>query len=189
MRFGDGQLYGAVAVLAILNIFALFWVTHKPTPVSMAIPFGDDGPGKSFVEIAGDNGSSGIYFVPEGTNVLDLLEKAEAAVPDAGHDKALLKKLENGTKVVVETGSRRIRLEKVSNSKRYALHKPMDLNSINERDLMLVPGIGEKTARAIIETRKTSGGFEAVDDLLTVPGIGGKKFEKFKQSFFVGSKS
>jgi len=188
MRFGDGQLYGAIAVLAVLNVFALFWITHKPAPASMVIPFGDDGPGKSFVEIAGDTRSSGIYFVPEGTNVRDLLEKAEAAVPN-GDDKSLLKKLESGTKVVVETGSRKVRLEKVSNHKRYALHKPMDLNTINERELILVPGIGEKTARAIVETRKASGRFGAIDELMEVPGIGQKKFEKFKEYFFVRSKS
>lgn len=189
MRFGDGQLYGAIAVLAILNIFALFWITHKPAPIIAGIPFGDDSPGRKFVEIAGDARGSGIYFVPEGTSILDLLERAEAAVPGTGSDKSLLKKLENGTKVVVDAGSRKIRLDKVSNSKRYALHKPMDLNTINERELMLVPGIGEKTARAIVETRRDSGRFGAVDELMEVPGIGLKKLDKFKEYFFVGSKS
>ncbi len=189
MRFGDGQLYGAIAVLAILNIFALFWITHKPVPVAAGVIYGDDGPGRNFVEIAGDTRGNGIYFVPQDISILELLEKAEASVSNGGNDKSFLKRLENGTKVVVDAGARKIRLEKVANSKRYALHKPMDLNTVSERELMLVPGIGEKTAQAIIETRKGSGRFGAVDDLMEVPGIGLKKFEKFKEYFFVGSKS
>jgi competence protein ComEA len=65
----------------------------------------------------------------------------------------------------------------------------MDLNAINERELMLVPGIGEKTAHAIMDARRASGRFSAVDQLMEVPGIGTKKFEKFKDYFFVGNKS
>lgn len=188
MRFGEGQLYGAVAVLAILNIFALFWITHKPAPVAAGIQFADDGPGRKFVELAGDTRGNGIYFVEEGTSVLELLEKAETAALNTG-DGSLSKKLENGARVVVEPGTRKVRLEKVSNSKRYALHKPMDLNAASERELMLVPGIGSKTAQAIIETRSAAGRFTAVDDLMEVPGIGMKKFEKFKEFFFVANKS
>jgi len=189
MRFGDGQLYGAIAVLAILNIFGLFWAMHKPAPAAANIVYGDDGPGRNFVEIAGDSRGNGIYFVPQGTSILELLENAEASVSNLGNEGLLLKRLENGTKVVVDENARRIRLERVSNAKRNALHKPMDLNSVNERELVLVPGIGEKTARAILEARKAAGRFSAVDDLMDVPGIGLKKFEKFKDYFFVGSKS
>ncbi len=189
MRFGDGQLYGAIAILAILNISGLFWTMHKPGPAAAGVIYGDDGPGRNFVEIAGDTRGNGIYFIPQGTSILDLLEKAEASVSNTGNDKSLLKKLENGTKVVVDAGARKIRLEKISNSRRYALHKPMDLNAANERELMLVPGIGEKTARAIVEARKASGKFVAVDELMEVPGIGIKKFEKFREYFFVGRNS
>jgi competence protein ComEA len=189
MRFGDGQICGAIALLAILNIFGLFCLLHRPAPVAAGILYGDDGPGRNFVEIAGDTRARGIYFVPEGTTILDLLEKAEASVPEAGNDKSLLKSLESGAKIVVDEGSRKVRIEKASNSRRYALHKPMDLNAADERDLTLVPGIGEKTARAIVEARRDSGGFAAVADLLEVPGIGLKKFEKFREYFFIGNKS
>lgn len=184
MRFGDGQLYGVIAVLAILNISALFWMTHRPAPISAGVPLGDDGPGRNFVEIAGDTRSSGIYFIEEGATVRDLLEKAQASSV-IGNDGSLCKKLENGAKVVIDSGSRKIRVEKVSNAKRYALHKPMDLNTASEKELMLVPGVGEKTAQAIIEKRNSVGKFNIIDDLMEVPGIGFKKFDKFKEYFFV----
>ncbi len=185
MRFGDSQLYGAIAVLAILNIFALFWMTHRPEPASAGVPLGDDGPGRNFVEIAGDTRSSGIYFINEGATVRDLLEKAQVSSAVTGSEGSLCKKLESGAKVVIDSGSRKIRLEKVSNSKRYALHKPMDLNTASEKELMLVPGVGEKTAQAIIETRNSAGKFNVIDDLMDVPGIGFKKFNKFKEYLFV----
>jgi len=189
MRFGDGQIYGLIAVLAILNILGLFWVVQKPAPENPAVPFAEDGPDMKFVEIAGDGRGNGIYFAPGHMSIRDLLEKAEiSGSPADPKDSAILaKKIENGTKLVVARD--RLRLEKISSSKRYALHKPMDLNEVGEKDLVLVPGIGEKTAKAILERREASGKFGAVDDLLDVPGIGPKKFDKFKGYFFIGHNS
>lgn len=189
MRFGDGQIYGIIAVLAILNILGLFWVVQKPAPVNPAVLFAEDGPDMKFVEIAGDGRGNGIYFVPGHMTVRDLLEKAEISnsPADSKDSATLAKKIQNGTKLVVARD--RLRLEKISSSKRYALHKPMDLNEVCERDLVLVPGIGEKTAKSILERREASGKFRAVDDLLDVPGIGPKKLEKFKGYFFVGHNS
>ncbi len=46
---------------------------------------------------------------------------------------------------------------------------------------MLLPGIGKKTADAIIEYRTKNGNFTAVDDIAKVKGIGAKKLEKIKQ--------
>ena len=49
---------------------------------------------------------------------------------------------------------------------------PIDLNSAGYDELILLPGIGKKTARRIIELRRKKGGFQRIEDLLEVPGIG-----------------
>jgi len=46
---------------------------------------------------------------------------------------------------------------------------------------VLLPGIGKKTADAVIEYRTKNGDFKAVDDIAKVKGIGAKKLEKIQQ--------
>ena len=45
---------------------------------------------------------------------------------------------------------------------------------------MLLPGVGEKTAKKIIEYRTENNGFTTVEDIMNVSGIGEKKFEQMK---------
>lgn len=54
----------------------------------------------------------------------------------------------------------------------------VDLNKAGMRELTQVKGLGEKTAKAILEYRKAHGLFRDLRDLLQVKGIGEKKLEK-----------
>lgn len=57
----------------------------------------------------------------------------------------------------------------------------INLNTATSTQLTQVPGIGSKTADAIITKRTQLGGkFSSVDQLLDVKGIGAKKLEKIK---------
>lgn len=53
----------------------------------------------------------------------------------------------------------------------------MNLNTASADELTALPGIGEKTAAAIIETRERIGAFRYPEDLLLVNGIGTKKLD------------
>jgi competence ComEA-like helix-hairpin-helix protein len=68
----------------------------------------------------------------------------------------------------------------------------IDLNTAISRDLVTLPGIGPKTAAAILAWRKRHGGFKNVRELLLVKGIGEKKFqaiEKYVRCLPVKSKA
>lgn len=54
----------------------------------------------------------------------------------------------------------------------------ISLNTATVADLVTLPGVGEKTAQAIIDFRESNGGFSTVEDLLQVKGIGPSKFEQ-----------
>ena len=54
----------------------------------------------------------------------------------------------------------------------------VDLNRAPASDLTHVKGIGEKTAEAIVQYRRSHGPFRDLRDLLQVKGIGEKKLEK-----------
>lgn len=52
-----------------------------------------------------------------------------------------------------------------------------DVNDVPEHELMLLPGIGEGTARAIVRYRQEHGRFRTLEDLKKVRGIGPKTLE------------
>lgn len=70
---------------------------------------------------------------------------------------------------------------------RYALGQSMDVNKARAEDLELIPGIGRKRARAIIEFRQERGGFERLDELQEVRGIGLKTVRKLRLSLHSSS--
>lgn len=53
-----------------------------------------------------------------------------------------------------------------------ALAGVVNINTASAEELALLPGIGASRAAAVIAEREARGGFESVDDLLDVKGIG-----------------
>jgi competence protein ComEA len=60
------------------------------------------------------------------------------------------------------------------------LEGQININTATAEQLVHLPGIGKKTADAIIEYRTKNGNFKAVEDIAKVKGIGPKKLEKMK---------
>ena len=58
---------------------------------------------------------------------------------------------------------------------------PVDLNAADAQMLDELPGIGEVLAQRILSYREEHGGFESVDELLEVSGIGPKTMEGLRE--------
>lgn len=56
----------------------------------------------------------------------------------------------------------------------------LNINSADEAELTLLPGIGDALAAAIVEYRQENGDFAAVEDIMNVSGIGEKRFENIR---------
>lgn len=56
----------------------------------------------------------------------------------------------------------------------------VDINKADAEMLIQIPGIGPKTAEAIIAYRKDVGQFKSIEDLVEVKGIGPKKLETIR---------
>jgi comEA protein len=56
----------------------------------------------------------------------------------------------------------------------------LNINTATIEEFQMLPGIGEATAKNIVEYRKVNGPFQSVDDLLKVKGIGEKRLKDIK---------
>ena len=62
----------------------------------------------------------------------------------------------------------------------------INVNTAGYYDLMRLPGIGEKRARAILDWREEHGGFSAPEQLIEISGIGEKTLEGLLPYITVG---
>jgi competence protein ComEA len=67
--------------------------------------------------------------------------------------------------------------------------KPLNLNVATADQLAQLPGIGPKTAEAIVKFRKASGPFRRVEDLLAIRGISRRKLGAIRPYVTVGVSS
>lgn len=56
----------------------------------------------------------------------------------------------------------------------------VNVNTATQAELEMLPGIGPAKARAILETRRERDGFDDVDELLEVKGIGDRALERIR---------
>lgn len=61
----------------------------------------------------------------------------------------------------------------------------LNLNEASIYDLMALPGIGPKTAQAIVKFREEKGPFKIKSELMNVRGIGRKKFKNIKEKLTI----
>jgi competence protein ComEA len=61
----------------------------------------------------------------------------------------------------------------------------LDLNSARVEEFVLLPGIGEVRAKAIVRHRQEFGPFATVDELIQIKGIGPKTLSGLKEIVFV----
>ena len=68
-----------------------------------------------------------------------------------------------------------------NNKSKLLADKSININTADKNTLIKLPGIGNKTADAIIAYRKKHGNFSKISDLKKIKGIGSKKFKKIEK--------
>ena len=68
------------------------------------------------------------------------------------------------------------------------LPAPLDLNAATPEALEGLPGVGKGLAGSIVERRDEIGGFDRLEDLLAVPGIGPGLLNEIRSMVTVGEK-
>ena len=138
-------------------------------PTSTASP---DAGSSVFVHVAGAVRKPELYEFPAGARVADAIHTAGGPLPKADLDALnLAQTLVDGAQVLVplKGGSP---AAAVADSGSTSDISTIPLNSADQSQLEAIPGIGPVTATAILEHRNELGGFDSIDQLLDVDGIG-----------------
>ncbi len=165
----------------------------SPPPAVVQGGSGATGQQEIVVHVAGAVERPGIYRLPSGSRVADVLERA---VPKPAADLDALNlaaRLNDGQKVTVPerrppaaagpapqgTGASNPFQAPGSGDRK------VNINTADQAELDRLPGIGPALAQRIIQYRETHGPFAAPEDLKLVPGIGDKKFQALKDMITV----
>lgn len=145
-----------------------------------------------WVCLTGEVGRSGFYEVVEGSSIGEILNKAGVGDRVRGVSRpscwsALPARGPAWWHYTVDSrgAAERLVVSRLPERYCYLLGLPVDVNRAGVRELMLVPGIGETTARRIEAFRRDHGPFLRIEDLQSVKGIGPKTLEKLSGRLFV----
>lgn len=129
------------------------------------------------VHVDGMVGTPGVYELTEGARVSDAVTAAGGLAGGADTSSLnLAAPLADGEKVYVPAEGE----EATTSSEGVSSGGLVNLNNASVEQLDELPGVGEATARAIIEDREANGPFTTPEDLMRVSGIGEKKFAKLE---------
>lgn len=143
------------------------------------------------IHIVGCVEKEGIVRLPEGSRIVDAIEKAGGEKMYADLSKInLAYVLEDGQKIripsiydeeeqeYIEEGDGT--MENQSNKQEEREELMINLNKATTDDLEKLPGIGTSTAEKILEYIKVNGPFENIEELKEVNGIGDAKYNRIK---------
>jgi len=133
-----------------------------------------------YVQVSGDVPYPGVYTFSMEPPLRDLLTLAGIGDHEGLSYDAV--PLRNGAEVEVcdHKESLGIRISDMSAFFKMTLRIPLSLNRESAEGLTAIPGIGPRTAGAIVRERAERGGFQELDELLSVPGIGPALLEKMR---------
>ena len=125
------------------------------------------------VHVAGAVQNPGVYTLQNGSRVEDAITRAQL-LPQSDADalnRAAL--LTDGQKIVVPFAGEAQTSNPLAESEGGTMpNDKVNLNHATLAQLMTLPGIGEVKAQAIMQYRQEHNGFQTIDQLLQVNGIG-----------------
>ena len=147
-----------------------------------------------YVDIKGAVNKPGMYQLPIGSRVNDLIELAGGFTDQAVTQEVNLAQLLSDQMMIyirsideslIMNDMDVIPSSIIVSMEEDTLNK-ININTANESELMNLPGIGPKKAQAIIEYRQVNGSFQCIEDIQQVSGIGAKTYEQIESLITVG---
>lgn len=137
-----------------------------------------EAPSLVVVHVDGAVANPGVYTLPQGSRAADAVSAAGGLAEGADTTSVnLAAPVADGEKVHVPTVGEQA-APAAEGEDAEASPGPVNINTAGVEELDELPGVGEATARAIVEDREKNGPFASPEDLMRVSGIGEKKFER-----------
>lgn len=167
-----------------------------PAGASTSAP-GSTVPSEVVVHVAGAVGRPGVQRLPGGSRVVDAVDAAGGANPDADLARVnLAVPVQDGQQVYLPRvgevpptpvggaggagGAGGPSTDSPGDGPGSPAGQPVNINTASADELDTLPGVGPATAEAIIAYREQSGPFTSVDQLLDVRGIGDAKLAQLR---------
>jgi len=132
-----------------------------------------------YVHILGQVNAPGLYALHDGDRAVDVVAAAGGLTPSA--DPAALnlaRFLSDGEQIIVPAVGQAVSASGVAGGTTIA--GKVNINTADEPTLETLPRVGPAMAARILAWRAANGRFTAVEDLMSVTGIGEKTFEGLK---------
>lgn len=154
---------------------------------------------KVVVHVIGEVNNPGVVTLPEGSRIIDAINKAGGKTEEADLSKINLAFIvEDGTQIYIPRINENLNQVNLisdgagigviindSNLEENELEVKVNINTANKEKLETLPGIGESTAQKIIDYREKNGKFKTIEDIKNVSGIGEAKYESLKDKITV----
>lgn len=143
-----------------------------------------------FVHICGEVHTPGVYEMPLGSRLFEVIEKAGGLSEEAAKDYLnLASVLVDGQKVIVlskqEVMTKPYGTEGFDVTVESTKPIKVNINSATKEQLMTLVGVGAAKAEAIIQYRTEHGLFKKIEDIMQIPGIKEAAFLKIKDAIVV----
>jgi len=189
---------GAALILVLVGLACAVFITaitpHGASSVvaPSSVPSGPTSPGAGasngtptssgtviYVHILGQVNVPGLYALHDGDRAVDVVAAAGGLTPSA--DPAALnlaRFLSDGEQIIVPAVGESIPASTVAGGG--ASGGKVNINTADEPTLETLPRVGPAMAARILAWRAANGRFTAIEDLMSVSGIGEKTFEGLK---------
>ena len=153
------------------------------------------------VHITGEVNYPGVVVLKEGARVVDAIEAGGGETDEADLSSLnLAYMLSDGEKIYVpnkeETSQENQEREYITSAKADSeqsengakstgINLKININTAKQEELTQITGVGESTAKKIIEYRTQNGKFKSIEDIKNIPGIGDGKFNAMKEEITV----
>lgn len=186
--FSAGQRKGVILLLILTMVYLCLrgWNPGRDEGEAAESLLGC-GKGSVVAALRGDDEREGVYTLPAGATVGDLLRSAGLELPAGAAERD--RKLKNGDRVAVlpaGKGAPAVRLDEMPAAQKMVLGIPVDLNRASVEDLERLPGIGRKTAEAIVRYRETEGPLKSLEDLKKTGLAGDRRIDEIRRYGFAG---
>lgn len=136
-----------------------------------------------YVYICGAVRKPGVYALPEGSRIFEVIKEAGGLTEDA--EDTLVNQAElvtDGMMIRIYTKDEASAAE-IGDGSAGDSQKDgrLDINTADVSEFMTLPGIGSAKAEAIVSYREAYGNFSGIEDLMNVPGIKDGIFHQLKE--------